>query len=85
MSPPEVKKYSIKIINPNNVRGELVIDDVELQIFTSFKELKSGLCHQYNTYVDGLDTQLGFITPGHGMKGKQQMIETDVQLKNKYV
>ena len=80
--------YSAKIINPNNTGGEVVIDKFELRKksqYTSVDTLKAELCESFSDYVDGYDTNFGFIVPGHGMKGKQEKLDTNEELKNMYI
>ena len=77
--------YSLKIVNPNNTGGELIINDLEVPGQpTSVKELKTKLCEQFSKYTEGYDTQFGYIVPGHGMKGKQETISTDEELATMY-
>ena len=35
-------------------------------------------------FAEGYETQFGYITPGHGMKGKQEKVTTDEQLAAMY-
>ena len=77
--------YTLKIINPNNKGGEVLINDVDMkEAFTSADILKSKLCDTFSEYTEGYDTLFGYITPGHGMKGKQEKITTDVELSEMY-
>ena len=78
--------YSLKIINPNNAGGEFLIDKLELQKkqYSSVKVLKEEIVGKIVQYVNGLDTQFGFISPGHGMKGKQERIDVDQDLEVMY-
>ncbi|MBA4719390.1 MAG: hypothetical protein HRO68_09965 [Nitrosopumilus sp.] len=46
--------------------------------------MKAELCQKFNVHTDGYETQFGFIFPGHGMKGKQEKLDTDEDLKNMY-
>lgn len=82
-----MKVYSVKIINPSNAGGDIVIDSIELKekgSYESVETLKSELCEKFSKYTDGYEIQFGFITPGHGMKGKQEKMDTDEKLKLMY-
>ena len=77
--------YSFKIINPNNAGGELIINDLEVpKRPTSADEFKAKVCEQFSQYVEGYDTEFGYIIPGHGKKGKQASVETDEDLASMY-
>lgn len=78
--------YSVKIINPNNAGGEVVVDNVQFQkhICVSVEVFKTELREKFIEYIDGFETQFGFIIPGHGMKGKQEKIDTDKELEAMY-
>ena len=74
--------YSLKIINPNNAGGELIINDLEIpKLPTSAEEFKAKVCEQFSKYIEGYDTEFGYIVPGHGKKGKQANIDTDEELE----
>ncbi len=78
--------YVLKIINPNNKGGEVLvnhIDDIK-EVFTSADALMSKLCDSFSEYTEGYDTLFGYITPGHGFKGKQEQITTDIDLSDMY-
>ena len=75
---------SLKIINPNNTGGEEVIKDIEIERHTSVEKLKTQLSDQFSEYTEGYETQFGYVTPGHGMKGKQEKVLTDEQLAVMY-
>ena len=73
--------YSVKIVGLN---GGVVIDNLELDKCTSVEALKTKLCEQFLEYTEGCDTQFGYISPGHGMKGKQEKVDTDEVLAAMY-
>jgi hypothetical protein len=74
----------MKIINPNN-GGELFIDDLEMpKQTTSAEGLKVKVCEQFSKYIEGYDTEFGYIVPGHGKNGKQANIDTDEELAATY-
>ena len=72
MKPPI--SCSLKIINPNNIGGEEIIKDLEMLRYTSAEALKTQLSEKF---AEGYETQFGYITPGHGMKGKQEKVTTE--------
>ena len=77
--------YVLKIINPKNKGGEVLVNDIDMkEVFTSVDALKSKLCHTFSEYTEGYDTLFGYIPPGHGMKGKQEKITTDIELSDMY-
>lgn len=83
----ESKVYYVKIINPGNAGGDLVVDKVELSekgCYKSVEVLKAELCNKFKDYTEGLETLFGFIAPGHGMKGKQEKMDTDKELETMY-
>lgn len=50
--------YSFKSINPNNA-------DLEVpKRPTSADEFKAKVCEQFSQYVEGYDTEFGYIIPG---------------------
>ena len=78
--------YSLKIINPNNTGGELIINDLKMpkQPISSAEELKAKMCEQFSKFIEGYDTEFGYIIPGHGKKGKQASVDTDEELAAMY-
>ena len=75
---------SLKIINPNNAGGEEIINDLEMDRYTSVDDFKTQLCEQFSEYTEGCETQFVNVVPGHGMKGKQEKISTDEHLAVMY-
>ena len=48
--------YSVKIVNPNNTGGEVIIKDLEIQERpTSVEALKTKLCELFSKYTEGCD------------------------------
>ena len=78
--------YSLKTINPNNTGGELIINDLEMpkEPTSSAEELKAKMCEQFSKYIEGYDTEFGYIIPGHGKKGKQASVSNDEELAAMY-
>lgn len=77
--------FGLKIINPNNCGGELIIDSLKLQAkLDSVEELKKKLTELYSQYTDNYEILFGYIHPGHGMKGKQEPVCSDEELEAMY-
>lgn len=75
----------MKIINPNNAGGEVIIDNLKLQgSYTSVEGLKHKFLELFTKYTEDYDTQFGYIAPGHGMKGKQETISSSEELASMY-
>ena len=66
--------FGLKIINPNNSGGHLVIENFTLNHYVSVEELKKKLNNLYSQYTEGDETTFGYIAPGHGMKGKLEVV-----------
>ena len=80
-----IPTYSLKIINPSNAGGEIIIDKVDLrEKFASLETTKRRLLELYPKHTEGYEILFGYITPGHGMKGKQETISTDEELVSMY-
>ena len=69
--------YAVKIINPNNAGGEIIIDDFEIEEkYLSVEMFKTMLCEKFSQYAEDSETHLGYITPGHRMKGKLTLMKS---------
>ena len=84
-----IPTYSLKIINPSNAGGEIIIYKVDLreylrEKFASLETTKRRLLELYPKHTEGYEILFGYITPGHGMKGKQETISTDEELVSMY-
>jgi hypothetical protein len=76
----------LKIINPNNAGGEVVLEDLDMEVsYAALAEVKKKLLEVSSTYTTGLDTQFGFICPGHGTKGRQKTLNSDDELASMYL
>ena len=75
--------YSVKIVSTAK-KSDFTVMKLHRSFgtkFTSLDEIKEeiiGQCHLSNI------TQLGYIEPGHGIKGKQQWLTSDTDLKEMY-
>lgn len=76
--------HGLKIINPNNCGGHFVIENFMLPKYASVEELKKKLNELYSTYTDGYEIAFGYIAPGHGMKGKLEVVACDNELAAMY-
>lgn len=75
--------YSVKIINPQK-KSEYVVQKLRSSsIFESIEDMKQEL-----SIVQGIPStidQLGYIEPGHGIKGKQRWLSSSEDLKDMYI
>lgn len=77
-------KYSVKIVNPKK-KSEYEIQVLRTDhMFTSVEELKTQIVQDCESKVPEKPTQLGFIEPGHGLRGKQRWINSEDDLKEMY-
>ena len=77
------RSYSVKIINPRNAGGQCV-ESWSAEEFSSVDDIKSRLCEDFSDYIMENSVKFGYIVPGHGLKGKQMVIETDDDLPAMY-
>ena len=74
--------YSVKIINPKKQGGVQVI---EWATVTTVMAFRKQLEVKFKEYVDkSKPFQFGYIIPGHGVKGKQKVLEADEELHGMY-
>ena len=69
-----------KIINPEN-KGGYITEDWCGEQFTPVADLREKL---FAKYLVNTEFQIGYLSPGHGMKGKQYPLTTDGELKTMY-
>ena len=74
----------MKIINPKNAGGHLVVDWCTMKKFNSLNVLKDELRQYFREYVEDYDFDIGYMSPGHGMKGKQHQFKCDEDIFNMY-
>lgn len=77
-------KAKVKIINPNNAGGKIVQTWSIDKTYISVDSLKHELGNVFAQYVSGLDFEIGYIVPGHGMKGKMNDLVDDDDLSSMY-
>ena len=77
--------YSVKIINPKKQGGIQVHEWATDIKFTSVMVFRKQLEVKFQEFIDKDRVfQFGYIIPGHGVKGKQKVIETDEDLQGMY-
>ena len=72
--------YSVKVINPKK-ESEYVVQNYELTVFKSVDELKENLV----SVIPSAISQVGYIEPGHDVKGKQRWLSACEDLKDMYL
>ena len=78
--PHKTRVYSVKVM-PQGRKREYVIQKFTLEEkFSSVVDMKESLSNMLRFSVDSF----GYITPGHGLKGKQQWIVQDEDLIEMY-
>lgn len=78
--------YSVKIINPAKKTDYSLR---KFRVSTHFKtvcSLKKALSEYFPTFLTGnaSDVEVGYITPGHGARGKQLWISDDIDIEDMY-
>ena len=76
-------RYSVKIINPENKGGHL-IEEFQGNKLSSVDSMRSKLVELFGKYSNGAEFQLGYLTPGHGFKGKQLLLTSDEDIVKMY-
>lgn len=71
--------YSLKVIKSRK-KSEFVIHNFSAQKFTTVLSAKERI----SNFLVGDVTGFGYIIPGHGLKGKKQVIDVDSDLKTMY-
>ena len=72
--------YSVKIINPENKGGHLI----EGNKLSSVDSMQSKLVELFGKCSNGAEFQLGYLTLGHGFKGKQLLLTSDEDIVKMY-
>lgn len=75
--------YSVKIINPQN-KGGYITEEFQEEKFSDVSSLRSKLAELFGKYMIEAEFQVGYLTPGHGFKGKQLFLSTDDDLTQMY-
>ena len=73
-------QYTVKASNPN-CKADFCMHKLDAtSAFTSFDAIKQKL----NTTLQAPVSNLGYIRPGHGWKGRQELIDNDTDVKEMY-
>ena len=77
--------YSVRIIN---LAKKADYSNRKFRVSTLFQtanSLKKALCEYFPTFLtsSASDVELGYITPGHGARGKQLWISDDIDIEDK--
>lgn len=75
--------YSTKVINPEN-KGGYVAEDWKAQKFQDLEAMKGALASKFSQYIPDDGFQFGYLSPGHGFKGKQFTLSSNDDLKTMY-
>ena len=72
--------YNVKVVNPVR-KSEYVIRKVRgIPKYTTMEELKAKICEKLTIDIE----EMGYISPGHGMKGKLNPLTCDEDLEDMY-
>ncbi len=72
--------YSVKVVNPSKKSNCYVKKLKTGSQFETMNELQKCLSDELHVPTD----RIGYVEPGHGVKGKQQWLDTDGDLKQMY-
>lgn len=86
--PPHAASFSYmaKIINPAK-KADYSLRKFRVNArFTTVESLKKALSDYFPTFLtsSAADIQVGYISPGHGARGKQQWISDDIDIEDMY-
>ena len=77
-------KYSVKIMNPAK-KSDHSVEKFTSGFFNMIQELKDMLHTSFSEKLPELmDIQVGYIVPGHGLRGKQEWLCEDSDLNEMY-
>lgn len=72
--------YSIKIVNPK--KSDFVVSSKKK--FHDLDNLKKRVSEEFEEQINGSIKQIGYIEPGHGLRGKQRWLTSSVELEEMY-
>ena len=75
--------YSVKIINPAKKADYSIRKFRVNTLFKTVITLKKALCESFLT-SSASDVEVGYITKGHGARGKHLWISDDIHIKDMY-
>ena len=73
-------QYSVKVMNPKRRTSFYVHNMTTTQKFLSKEETMDVLCKELGSKVE----MVGFLSPGHGLKGKHNVLNSDSDLAQMY-
>ena len=73
-------QYSVKVMNPKRRTSFYVHNMTTTQKFLSKEETMDVLCKELGSKVE----MVGFLSPGHGLKGKHNILNSDSDLEQMY-
>ena len=76
-----VLTHTVKVMNGMKKSDNSLKILKQTSKFKKYDELKSSLEKEFSIQIE----TIGFIIPGHGWKGKQQLLETDADISEMYV
>lgn len=76
--------YSVKVVNPKN-KSDFVVNKLSYKgCFSGIEQLKEVLLSAFQDDFDSETTQVGYIQPGHGTRGRQLWIASDGDIEEMY-
>ena len=76
-----VLTHTVKVMNGTKKSDYSLKIIKQTSKFKKYDELKSSLEKEFSIEIE----TIGFIIPGHGWKGKQQLLETEADISEMYV
>ena len=76
--------YSIKIMNPKKKSDFVVSRLTAKEKYKDFEGLKKAILTELKGQVEDPIRQLGYIEPGHGLRGKQRWLSTNKDMNGMY-
>ena len=81
---PAISLYTVKIVNRAQKSEWKVCKLRTTKEFEHVSELKDFVCETFQDSVENPLSTIGYIEPGHRMRGKQQWLSSDEDLKDMY-
>ena len=83
-APSSCAGYSVKIINPAKKSDFEVLNMRSKAVYTTVDELKHQILSEFSGKVGDPIQQVGYIEPGHGLRGKQRWLSSIDDLRAMY-
>ena len=77
--------YSVKVCNPKKKSLFVILQLKTKQKFESVDDLKRQMLAEYREKIGEPIEQLGYIEPGHGLRGKQRWLSSNNDLNQMYL